>query len=206
MPPDPLPPYEDPPVSSLPSATSPPPPAYEVRPAGERTPTLEIHRSPRRRRSGSARPHGSGIVVRVPARMDPAEEERMIERLVAKVTGRTHAERRGGDAELEARAVRLADRYVDGVRPTEVRWSGRMQHRFGSCSFGSGRIRISEQLATMPDYVLDHVLVHELAHLIEPNHSPAFHRLVARFPHTDRAIGYLDGFQAGQLATGVTVS
>lgn len=177
-------------------------PAYELRPATAARPTLEIHRSPRRRRSGSGRPHGSGIVLRLSAGMDVAEEERMIERLVSKVTGQIHAERRGGDVELARRAARLADRYLDGVRPTEVRWSSRMQHTAGSCSVGSGTIRISRQLATMPDYVLDHVLVHELAHLIEPNHSPAFRRLEARFPQAERAAGYLDGFIAGRLAAG----
>ena len=39
--------------------------------------------------------------------------------------------------------------------------------------------------------MLDHVIVHELAHLVVPNHSPAFDALVQRNPLTERAIGYL---------------
>jgi predicted metal-dependent hydrolase len=180
-----------------------PRPAREIRPARADLPTIEIHRSPKRRRSASARVNGTGVVVRVPADIDAEEEEVMIQRLVAKVTGRVRAERMGGDAALAARAEVLADRYLDGVRPKEVRWSSRMQYRMGSCSWGTGRIRISQQLASMPGYVLDHVLVHELAHLLVPDHSPSFHALVARHPETERAKGFLEGFSAGQLAAGI---
>lgn len=179
-------------------------PPHEIRPASAGRPALEIHRSPRRRRSAVARPQGTALVLRLPAGMEPTEEELMIERLVAKVTGQLRAEQMGGDAALAARAARLADRYVDGVRPSEVVWSGRMEQQLGSCSLGSGRIRISRRLAAMPRYVLDCVLVHELAHLLVPDHSPSFHALMARYPQTERARGFLDGYRAGQLAVGVT--
>lgn len=178
-------------------------PAREIRPARADVPTLEIHRSPRRRRSAAARAEGTAVVVRLPAGMELAEERLLIERLVAKVTGRQRAERMGGDDVLTRRAERLADRYLDGVRPSEIMWTGRMEQRLGSCSSGSGRIRISRRLATMPEFVLDYVVVHELAHLLEPNHSPAFHRLVARYPQTTRAQGFLEGYRAGQLAAGI---
>jgi len=179
------------------------PPARELRPAAGTRPALEIHRSPRRRRSATASADGAAVVVRVPAGLDTDEEERLIERLVRKVTGQQRAAQLGGDAALAARAADLADRYLDGVRATEVRWSARMQRRNGSCQPARGQIAISDRLATMPAFVLDYVLVHELAHLQQPNHSAAFHALVARYPQADRARGYLEGFQAGQLAAGI---
>ncbi len=178
-------------------------PAREFRPARADVPMLEIHRSPRRRRSAVARAEGTAVVVRLPAGMELAEEQLTIERLVAKVTGRQRAERMGGDEVLTRRAERLADHYLDGVRASEIVWTGRMEQRLGSCTSGSGRIRISRRLATMPAFVLDYVLVHELAHLLEPNHSPEFHRLVARYPQTTRAKGFLEGYRAGQLAAGI---
>ncbi len=45
----------------------------------------------------------------------------------------------------------------------------------------------------MPDYVVDHVVLHELAHLIEPNHSPRFWALLADYPHAVKAEGFLEG-------------
>jgi hypothetical protein len=52
-------------------------------------------------------------------------------------------------------------------------------------------IRISNKLANLPQWVEDYVIVHELAHLIEPNHGPRFKILVHRYPLAERAIGFL---------------
>jgi predicted metal-dependent hydrolase len=177
-------------------------PPIEHRPATATWPALEIHRSPRRRRSAQAHARGDTVVVRLPAGLPSDEEERLIGGLMRKVTGRAQAQALGGDAALLARAVQLADRYLDGVHPTAVRWSPRMQRRYGSCSPATGEIRISDRLASAPRWVLDAVLVHELAHLLVADHSPAFHALVARFPEAERARGWLEGFTAGQLAAG----
>lgn len=63
--------------------------------------------------------------------------------------------------------------------------------RHGSCAPGRGTIRISHRLATMPRFVLDYVIVHELAHLAQPNHGREFWLLVNQYPKTERARGYL---------------
>ena len=49
--------------------------------------------------------------------------------------------------------------------------------RFGSCS-SKGNISYSFRLMTYPDEALDYVVVHELAHLVEMNHSPRFYNIV----------------------------
>jgi predicted metal-dependent hydrolase len=48
----------------------------------------------------------------------------------------------------------------------------------------------------MPAWVVDYVLVHELAHLIEPTHNATFWDLVRRYPKAERAEGYLEGVSA----------
>ena len=51
--------------------------------------------------------------------------------------------------------------------------------RFGSCS-SKGNIAFSYRLMMYPDEAIDYVVVHELAHLKEMNHSPAFYKIIAR--------------------------
>jgi predicted metal-dependent hydrolase len=166
----------------------------ERRPAGDGTPALELVRSSRRRRSASASFREGRIVVQLPAGLPRDEEERLVAGLVTKVTDRLRSQELDED-ELLARALLLADRYVDGVRPVSVAWSSRMERRWASCSYQAGTIRVSRRLAGAPDYVLDDVLVHELAHLVEPDHGPAFRAIVERYPHHDRARSFLEGVE-----------
>lgn len=172
----------------------------EVRPAGGGRPELELVRSTARRRSAQAFARDGRIVVQLPAGMAADEEERLIASLVDKVTGKVRAKAVAGDADLERRAHDLADRYVGGVRPASVRWSTRMGRRWGSCTPADGTIRLSHRLAAFPSYVLDYVLVHELAHLVESGHGPAFHAIVDRYPDVARAQGFLAGI--AHAATG----
>ncbi|MBW3659647.1 MAG: M48 family metallopeptidase [Actinobacteria bacterium] len=166
----------------------------ERRPATDGRPELELVRSTRRRRSASAQARDGRLVVQLPAGLPAAEEERLIAGLVTKVTDRLRSKVLD-DEGLLVRAAALADRYVDGVRPVSVTWSSRMAKRYGSCSYAAGTIRISNRLAGAPDYVIDSVLVHELAHLVEHDHGPAFKRIVARYPHEERARAFLAGLE-----------
>lgn len=158
-------------------------------------PPLELVRSTARRASATAFIRDGRIVVQLPAGMESAAEQALVARLVDRVSGRARAERVGGDDALASRAQELADRHLDGVRPTSIAWSGRMRRRWGSCTPSEGTIRISRTLASFPGWVLDYVLVHELAHLVEPGHGAAFHALVDRYPHAARARGFLEGVQ-----------
>ena len=54
----------------------------------------------------------------------------------------------------------------------------------------------------MPSWVLDYVLVHELAHLRVAEHNRTFWNLVRRYPKTERAIGYLEGLSAAERLAG----
>jgi predicted metal-dependent hydrolase len=54
-----------------------------------------------------------------------------------------------------------------------------------------GVVRVSTRLAGFPAWVVDYVLVHELAHLVEPSHGPAFWALVNRYRRAERARGFL---------------
>ena len=45
----------------------------------------------------------------------------------------------------------------------------------------------------MPQWVIDYVLLHELAHLLVAGHDAAFWRLLEAYPETERAKAFLDG-------------
>ncbi|TSB08304.1 M48 family metallopeptidase, partial [Streptomyces benahoarensis] len=118
----------------------------------------------------------------------------MLERLAAK-DGR----RRPGDAELTERAAALSARFLGGeARPASVRWVTNQNSRWGSCTPAEGTIRLSHRLQGMPEYVVDYVLLHELAHLLVPGHSPRFWKLLDAYPRTERARGYLEGIAAAE--------
>ncbi|MFF9477524.1 M48 family metallopeptidase [Streptomyces sp. NPDC014733] len=159
---------------------------------------VEVRRSARRRTTVSARREGDRTVVLIPDRMSRAEEERwvavMLERLAAK-DGR----RRPGDAELTERATELSARFLAGkARPASVRWVTNQNSRWGSCTPAEGTIRLSHRLQGMPEYVVDYVLLHELAHLLVPGHGPRFWQLLDAYPRTERARGYLEGVAAAE--------
>lgn len=147
---------------------------------------VEVIRSARRVRTASARLVGDVLEVRVPAGLEPAEEERYVTRLAHRVARR----QRSTDVDLPRRSQALA-RRLRLPQPVDVRWVDNQQQRWGSCSVDRGHIRVSRRLADFPPWVLDYVLVHELAHLVEANHSPAFWDLVGRYPLAERARGYL---------------
>jgi len=146
---------------------------------------------------------GGTLVVLVPDRMTHRQERELIPGFVSRFLDH-EAQRRppGADADLTDRGRQLFARYLaePGQETPEMRvsWSARQRHRWGSCTSATGEIRLSDRLRTMPDWVADYVLVHELAHLLERTHSSRFHGLVARFPESERAKGFLDGWMSAQ--------
>jgi predicted metal-dependent hydrolase len=159
---------------------------------------IEVRRSARRRRTVSAYRDGDKIIVLLPARMTKADEIRLITEMVERVTKReaSLAARgpRANDLALSTKAAQLSRLYLDNLaQPRTVRWVRNMEHRWGSCTPSEGTIRLSHRLQTMPQWVIEYVLVHELCHLLEPGHGPRFWAWANRYPRTERARGFLEG-------------
>jgi predicted metal-dependent hydrolase len=161
---------------------------------------VEVRRSARRRRTVSAYREGSRTIVLIPARMSAAEEQRWVAVMLDKLAAQ-ESKRILGDDELAQRAARLSEQYLDGrARPDTVRWVTNQNTRWGSCTPAEGSIRLSHRLQGMPEYVVDYVLLHELAHLLVPGHGARFWALLEAYPRTERARGYLEGVvAAGRL-------
>jgi Protein of unknown function DUF45 len=172
-------------------------PAPQTPEAHRGLPEVEIRTSTRRRKTSEAKWMGDRIVVSLPAHLKGEAREKtiawLVDRLVAKQPLRVAA----GDDDLMARALVLCARYKMRVQPSAVRWATNQTARWGSCSFHSREIRISHRLSSVPGWVLDSVLVHELAHLVHPDHSPAFHQLADRFSRHKEAGYFLAGYGLG---------
>ncbi|MET7991140.1 M48 family metallopeptidase [Amycolatopsis sp. NPDC005232] len=159
-----------------------------------------MRRSARRHRTVTAYWKDDTLVVLIPARMTRAEERHWVaemERRLLRTEPRKVASPKSSDDALLARCALLAAKYVDPrAIPASVRWVPPMRTRWASCTPVDATIRVSDRLTRVPQWVLDYVLVHELAHLREPGHDAAFWSLVNRYPKTERAIGYLEGLSA----------
>lgn len=157
---------------------------------------VEVRRSKRRRRTVSAYREGERIVVLIPASLSRREEAEWVKTMVARIE-KAERKTRLSDDDLLERAVRLNDRWLGGLAtPISVRWVTNQKSRWGSCTPGDRTIRLSERLQGMPGWVVDYVLVHELAHLLEPGHDPKFWAWVDRYPQAEKAKGYLLGWSA----------
>ena len=154
---------------------------------------VEIRRSSRRRRTIRAYREGDKIIVLMPAHLSAEEEQTHVRSLVERLDRRERRVRPSDD-ELLARAHVLSERWLDGQAvPASVRWVTNQNTRWGSCTSKDASIRLSHRLKGMPEWVVDYVLLHELAHLIEPNHGARFWALINGYTHTVKAKGFLEG-------------
>jgi|SRR5512145_2303260 predicted metal-dependent hydrolase len=157
------------------------------------SPIVEVRRSRKRRRTVSAYREDDRVVVMIPARLSAKEEREWVATMLERLE-RSERRRRPSDAGLKRRAAELSSRYLGGLaRPETVRWVDNQNSRWGSCTPSDRSIRLSTRLQGMPAWVIDYVLVHELAHLIEAGHTPAFWAWVDRYPKAERAKGFLEG-------------
>ena len=145
----------------------------------------------------SARREGERLVVFIPGWMSAEQERDWVAEMVRRVEAseaRRRSPGRNNDEALMRRGLELSKRWLEGrARPSSIRWVPTMRTRWASCTPDDATIRISERLRDAPGWVVDYVLVHELAHLLQPGHDPAFWALVGRYPRTERARGFLEG-------------
>lgn len=162
---------------------------------------VEVRRSARRRRTVAAFWEDGTAVVAIPASFSRAQERDWVHRMLEKLrlqgergTGGEGQRRPRTDAALAAHAAGLSAKYFGGrAVPSSVRWVSNQNSRWGSATPSRGTIRLSDKLQPMPQWVVDYVLLHELAHLLVANHNAAFWRLLEAYPETERAKAFLEG-------------
>lgn len=155
----------------------------------------EVRLHPRSRRLGLRVHPGGRVSVSAPPGTSHASVERFLRRFgdwIERARGRlsplpappSRGESRRGFTLHKEAARRLAYTKIARFAPIYgVRVSGvsirDQKTRWGSCS-RAGRLSFNYRLATLPDRLSDYIVVHELCHLLEFNHSSRFWALVAR--------------------------
>ncbi len=161
--------------------------------------TLTVSVEPDNRLQKSARwsLRGETVHLRVPRSMTRPQVDQLIADILPRIERQRKRARKQSDVNLMERAAELNRQYFNGeLSWHSIRWVKNMQHRLGSCTTGGatdGDIRISERIRAWPQYVIDYILAHEICHRKYANHSPDFWDYLARYPHTTRARGFIEG-------------
>jgi len=140
------------------------------------------------------------ILLRVPYRIPRSQVEPLLNDVAKSVDRQVLRRRRTPrtDDDLQERAQHINKTFFgNAIQWAAIRWVSNMERRLGSCTNGGptdGHIRISERIREWPQYVIDYVIAHELAHRVHPNHSNAFWNFLRQsYPLTERARGFVQG-------------
>lgn len=163
----------------------------ELRTAGGQQ--VVLRRSAKRRRTVSAFWENGNAVIAIPATLNHFEAASWARKMLPKLE-RPRTRARTSDADLIRRATELSRAYLGGKAvPASVRWVDNQRDRWGSTTPAHGTVRLSSALRGMPDWVVDYVLLHELAHLLVAGHGPDFWALLTSYPRTETAKAFLSG-------------
>ncbi|MFC9443530.1 MULTISPECIES: M48 family metallopeptidase [Brevibacterium] len=157
---------------------------------------IVVRRSARRKKTIAVSKEIDTYVLSAPTRYSVESNIASLTDLFNRLAAKDHS----SAADLAEIAEELSLRYFGGrLRPASIRWvTNQNLTRWASTTTSSGDIRISHRLQSVPRWVLETVIVHELAHLQIGPHSKEFHALADRHPRQAEAKLYLDGFSAGE--------
>ncbi len=153
---------------------------------------VKINYSNKRIRTVSARLVNGSLLVNAPAAMPRLRLETIIDNFKTRFERKKLKEELSRNKPLAEIAAKLNERYLNGsLKINSIEYAVGQNSRFGYCNCRDANILISHRLSRMPEWVRDYVIIHEMAHLIEPNHGRGFWNIVSRYKLAERAKGYL---------------
>jgi len=152
---------------------------------------VKIIRSTKRRKTIQAKMVNGKLWIYLPANITKTKEQRWIEQMKKRFDKRKRRQKLNSDERLQKRTQEINKQYFNGILDFEIKYVTNQTSKFGSCTPRTKMIRVSDRIATMPQWVQDYVIIHELAHLIYTNHSKKFWEKVYQYKYTERAKGYL---------------
>lgn len=161
---------------------------------------IEIIRSSRRLRTVSARIVENTLIVSAPDTLSHERLNKIIVDFKLKFERKKLKEELDKKENLAAIASAINRKYFGNrLKINSIQYVTNQTSKFGCCNYRSADIRISHRVGMMPDWVRDYVVIHEMAHLIEPNHSKSFWDIVSCYGLAERARGFLMAAGFGNL-------
>jgi predicted metal-dependent hydrolase len=130
---------------------------------------IKIVRSSKRKRTVSAKLNNGVLFVNAPAGISDKELDKIISKFKETLLKKKLKRELNKKQDLKNISEKLNREYFGGRLQIEsIEYSTNQNSRFGCCNIKTGKILISHRLATMPEWVRDYVIVHELTHLLLP--------------------------------------
>ncbi len=153
---------------------------------------VKVIRSPDRKKTIQAKIVGETLVVYLPLGMHREEERKLIEKMKQKIEKKRLKSQINKDDYLRKRFDEFNRKYFqEKLKVTSIEFVTNQERKRGSCTPANGTIRISHKLLNMPGWVLDYVIMHEMTHLLHPDHSRAFWVKVGEYKYTERTREFL---------------
>ncbi len=153
---------------------------------------IKILRSKKRRRTVSARVLRDILIVRAPESISEVRLEKIIAELKARIERKQLKDELNKGEYLAQRVKKFNAQYFENkLTINSIEYVTDQNSKFGCCNYRTGCIRISDRISAMPQWVRDYVIIHELAHLVAPDHGKVFWEIVNRYKLAERARGYL---------------
>jgi predicted metal-dependent hydrolase len=152
---------------------------------------IKIIRSIKRKKTIQAKMVGDKLWIYLPSDLTSKEEEKWISKMIEKNELRKYRKKLNTNGMLQKRANDLNKQYFNNMLEFDIKFVSNQTSKFGSCTPKNKSIRISDRIISMPRWVQDYIIIHELAHLIHPNHSKEFWKEVYQYKYVERAKGYL---------------
>ena len=135
------------------------------------------------------------------------EKSRQRSDFYAQLPLETPAQKRAAKAKLQELVAPMILEYAEkmSVSPSAIGFRASTS-RWGSCNVKTKKINFSLYLLLLPDNCIRHIVVHELAHLLVPNHGPRFYTLMNKhFPQWEAASRQTREMLKGNIILGIPV-
>jgi predicted metal-dependent hydrolase len=153
---------------------------------------IKIVRSSRRFRTVSARLVKDTLLISAPEALSRGRLEKIVSDFKVKFERKKLKEELDKKQDLVKIAAGINEKYFGNkLKVNLIEYAVDQNSKFGCCNYRTAHIRISHRIGLTPKWVRDYVVLHEMTHLIEPNHSRSFWDIVSRYKLAERARGYL---------------